>query len=777
VLRWVTVVVGCLLAAARPAEGIGFGVGPDGWEMVGESALQAVIFQDQGTEEIILQASFPPTDRPLVWALALPRRPTVSVAGAEAYSALRRVMGERGRLDGPGPGRDLFPYIPVFAGDSLSRFAVAPPGNPAILRGWFERNGLTRSGTAYAACRRQLERGRWLVLVRVEHYAGTPRRQLNRSVTAGPLRIRFGAPRPLLPLDWDSTSGGVAWADLYVVHTNPFTVAGPGRKAWTVSFARPGPVPLPLASRYPWTTGRDFWISRLRRESDSPAGEAIRLAPYDPMPVPGVEALRDQAAAIACLGLLDRRDAVGPLEELLATGDPERADAGAAMCALARLGVREVVPRLLDFAEHGGWNARRNALFALGLLDVREAVPYCLAGLTRTQETGTDTLTDRVRSLWMRMNSIPAMRERLLCIELLQEHGDSTCLAPLRRMLADSLIERLPRPAKTRPRPLPRTCIRAALAGLGDPDAYRSFRDDLAREAGDIYPGSRHYLGSIVNGRPPPGLKVVHEMDHLFPGAPEVRERLLREVSRDPTVPPFYRALLVTRLASPGPEDLAVLDRILEEGLSRAAPEISFRGRAFPGAVRETMDVDVSAALYAMGRPHETDRLLAVWWSEAGRRAGIRGEVAFALAATPSPNALPALLEYVTTDWDRAARSPEFASYLAGSAEELPRDTVRALGALDLRNRSGAISRYMRAVGGPRVLRRLAADPRLHPYLRLFWLIDLAGANRRRYGVSDPGGVGMVLLAKVAPEAVRLPAGAKLIEEARGRFRGDIFAF
>ncbi len=782
--RWALVVVGCSLLAGGPAEGIGLAVNAGQPVLIQEDARRAVIFYDHGHEELLVQAVFEGSDGPVCWVMAFPGRPTVSVAAVEALNNVSRIMAERGRLDGPPPVpggcAGVLSYISFSPGDSLSQLTVVGPADTAGLDAWFERNRFASTGGGYASCKGEMDRGRWLVLVRTTPYAWRRQAGVVRGVIAGPLRIRFDVPDPVLPMGPSPDPSGPTSLTLFTLAGQPLVAANAAPDSWGHRFAPPGPLPPSLADDLPGTATGDFWISRLEAELDSAPAEGIRFAPYDPMTDFSRGDRRDQLDAIACLGLLGRRDAVKPLMARLDAGDPRQAEAAAAICALGRIGDRAALPLLLARAKSESWRVRRDALWALGLMGAREAYPLFIRGLTRRQEN----LVQRTANGMVRYVNHPgsdlAEGERLLCVRLLQEHGDSTCLGPLRGMLRDSVSQGDRwRPADHRPYTL------AALAGLGDRDAYRSVLDELVRGspvtrpdalagAGGPFRFAGEIRGPILNGSPPSRWPAVTRVEERFAGAPAVRERLIREASRDAAVPDPGRALLVARLDRPTSADRDVLEAILDRALSHDDGSVVIGERRGAEEAGVLLDVGACAAVYALARLGETDRLLALWRSEAGERPGLRGELAYALAETGSPEALPALLEYVTRDWDAAFSDPNFAIALDRHRNRKPYDWIVALRAVDFDHRSREIREFVREAGGPEVLRRLAGDPALDPYSRLLWLLELTTAYARTYRVPDLNGTGLALLDRIAGPASGLPGGRELTEAVRAVLRGDL---
>jgi hypothetical protein len=412
-----------------------------------------------------------------------------------------------------------------------------------------------------------------------------------------------------------------------------------------------------------------------------------------------------------------------------------------ALWALGQVGTPAAVPTLLQWARRGPLEPRLEALRSLAELKAAEGLPVFLDGLTRAPSP----------------NDPPSAMdaERRLCFESIVALGNTSCAGPLRKIAEKNhgreawsqFNDPGNDPARTR---TGREAI-AALAACGDAKAVRIILQSVvagstvtqpasllraAAEGGNLsgFPWGFWIGKSLLLDNPPHPTEwpSLCEALELLKGRPAVLDDILRRAAVDPAVPAGGRVLLVGCLQNPGPADFAVLDAVWFDALGEAAVVTDLAVPAGRGdrSTQVRYNLNACAVVHAYGRCRNDEALRRLWKSCPPGDQVLQGEIALALSRVGSRRGAPVVLEYVTREWDRAARSPDFANSLRGRDDlKISELLLEESNLFDFSYRNHDITCFLLSTGDRRTMQALVLDPSLHPYLRLYWIQRLAGSQ------------------------------------------------
>jgi hypothetical protein len=149
------------------------------------------------------------------------------------------------------------------------------------------------------------------------------------------------------------------------------------------------------------------------------------------------------------------------------------------------------------------------------------------------------------------------------------------------------------------------------------------------------------------------------------------------------------------------------------------------------GVSSERYNVPLCVAAYALGRHKAAGPLLALWRSSAGAEHDVRGEIALAMALADTEAVLPAIEDYVRSEWSARAASGAYVDgiFAASRGREPAAWDMKAIDA------GVRVAPIERALFGPRStperVLRLTTDPELNPWLRIFWVMRLPAYEAR----------------------------------------------
>jgi hypothetical protein len=238
-------------------------------------------------------------------------------------------------------------------------------------------------------------------------------------------------------------------------------------------------------------------------------------------------------------------------------------------------------------------------------------------------------------------------------------------------------------------------------------------------------------LPLLSPGRSMFGWGELEAWNELLAPRPEAHDRVLRAAVADPATPEVGRGMLLGLLQHP----TAAEDRALLALGRRALGADSLFVRvtsSFPHEVNPLRyNIPLCVAAYALGRHKAAGPLLELWRSSAGAEHDVRGELAAAMALADTEAVLPAIEEYVRSEWNARAASRAYVDeVVAASHGHDP--AAWDMNSIDAGVRVGPIAGALLGPRStpPRVL-GLTTDPGLSPWLRIFWAIRLPAFETR----------------------------------------------
>lgn len=739
----VTAVLACL---ARASIADGTFVWRNESADIREPEQKAIVLFDDGLEDLVLEVRFEGAPGDFGWIVPLPSRPRLRADDSSLFVRLSQATqgphaprSERTRRMTATMGASTMDDVTVLqrARIGIYEAAVLEARGGGALAEWLRENGFRAPPGAPAIFGEYARRGWVFVALRISpSQADSATRRALASGTIQPIRFRFRTPEPVYPLRISALGGSRSEILLYVVARRPLVHRTCDRAAWTEYAC--GPVHpwigLDPDSTFPGLANGRGFLTKLRASLMPGQMEDLYFRPYDPVPGLSSADERQRIEAVAHLGWIKPPNAAQRLAAFVRARPGGSTETITALWALGQVGGREAVATLTRQAARGPHVARVEAMEGLALLGAREALPLYVRGLTpgtkllsRLQYTG------------------DATRIAEACGEHLVAQADSTCLVPLRR-----LLRRTPGPGRnassieisTRDRVL------AALAAAGD----RAARDTIvARLTAESALSTRAALRGSLRDRGSanyfpsgfwPALHLLHQHSfvyggcrqlevwhRLLAGRPLVHDDVLRRAAAHPGMTDVGRTMLLGLLARPEPTDADALLSLARRGLGAESLHVVLRTDNIGGSGEQVRyNVPVCVAAYALARHRAVGALMTLWRECPTGDRDLRGELALALCEADTDLAVPLLVDYVRSEWNERAGSPDFLKRVLASVERRRPQTPAArapgdhdLSAMDVGYRVRAITSRLAHRDDPESLVRLITDRSLHPWLRLFW--------------------------------------------------------
>jgi len=702
-----------------------------------EPEQKAVLVFDRGLEDLVLEVRYEGAVRDFGWIVPLPTRPRMRAEDPKLFEQLSMATQETWRPRSQRL-RGLTATLGTSAGEAhlLQRVdigiydaAVLAAPNGAALRRWLDANRFHVPTAAFATFDDYAARGWVFVAFRVR--PGRADSVTHAALAAGtlqPVRFRFRTDEPVFPLRVSAIGGRTSEVLLYVVASRALVHRTCTRAAWTENACHPAGawIGVDPDTAFPGLASEHGYLTKLRA-SVSPADmEDVRFRPYDPLPELDSADGRRRLEAEAYLGWVKPAGAAARLASVLDRAGLSEDERLTVLWALGEVGGPAAVAALARQARSGSGLARIEALESLSRLRAHEALAIELH-ILEGAEPGDRAWEER------------ELRE--MCLEHVIAQGDASCIDRLRG------IERRARGVRSR-YPTEITFadrVLAAAAACGDAAVERRIVGSLvtssAITARDVLPERiRGAERGTINGRsnalwpilplimPWPssfGWGELEKWHGLLAPRPEAHDRVLRAAAADPAMPSVGYGMLLGLLQHP----TAAEDRALLALGRRALGADSLVVPVTDGSLRAVghirFNVPLCVAAYALGRHRAVGPLLELWRSSAGAEHDVRGEIAVAMALADTDAVLPALEEYVRSDWNARAAP---AGYV---------DVSRGLSAWDMRAIDVEVrvapiaSELLGPRSTPERMLRLITDPALTPWLRIFWAMRLPAYEAR----------------------------------------------
>lgn len=741
-----------LLVVAASARADGFFVWRNERVDIQEPEQKAIILFDRGLEDLVLEVRYEGAPEDFGWIVPLPSRPRIRVDHPSLFVDLSRMT-----QDAPAPRSRRTSRLRSMSGATIGQVgeiqrarvgiydaAVIEAPDGKSLTAWLQRNGF-RMPRGAGPMLAEYARRHWVfVALRIAPgHSDSSTRAALASGTVQPIRFRFTSHEPVYPLRVSALGRRPSQVLLYVITREPVVHRTCDRVRWIENACGPlqGWNSLDPDSAFPALAGGQGYITKLRATLAPGQMEDLYFHPYDPMPGLAGSEERQRLEAIAYLGWRKPPGADDRLTAFLRARHDEDRESTTALWALGEIGGDRAIAELRRHAERGSPFHRLEAIEALANLRAAEAFPIYLRALAPRRDDfgGRD---DR----WQERYVVEA------CFEHLVEQGDSTCIAPLRRRLGEGPWDERLLPgfeatheerilaalAAAGDRAARDTIVRRLVAGrdLTTPEALR--RSIGRRGTINDFPSGFWPAVHLLHGNAFGGWRDLDVWHALLAGRPEVHDQVLRRAAADPTMTDLGRTLLLGLLSHTRSEDAGPLLDYARRGLVADSLMVTLSANSIPKAgVPVRYNVPVCTAAYALGRHRAVDALLALWQASPRSDHQLRGELAAVLSGIESEAVVPAVMDYVRSEWNTRAASPDYARGVIASANDrLPSALTRApfdwdFRGIDIRYRALPITSLITSRSRPDSLVSLVTDATLSPWLRVYWAVHVPAYDRR----------------------------------------------
>lgn len=729
-----------------------------------EPQQKALIVFDRGLEDLVLEVRYEGAPSSFGWVIPLPSRPRMRADVPRVFETLSRATqdfhpprSERsGRLAST-EGLSVPGSVEVLERARVGIYdaAVLTANRPDALERWLTTNGFHTPSGASEVFGDYIRRGWVFVALRItpDHANATIRTAL-ASGSIQPVRFRFRAPEPVFPLRVSALGGAEAEVLIYVIASRPLVHRTCTGATWTENAAGPWPTGLEADpdSAFSGLSGGRGFLTKLRARVGPSRMEDVYFRPYDPAPGLVSADQRRRLESVAHLGWLAPPGADRHLIRFLDAHPGESQESLTALWSLGRVGGSDAEATLLDRAQRGPWLARIEAIESLARIRSRAALPVYVEGLN-----------DAVLAGLYEQALIEA------CFDHLIEQGDPSCIPSLRRLGRARGTDH--RPDRFRSEASLEDRLLALRAVLGDEDASDEIVRQLIAQSSittpECLPASMRDRGT-TNDYPsgmwpvllfapwPPyqGWWQLQRWHSLLAGRPDVHDRILRDVADSRGMPSLGRILLIGLLVRPTPAEIDRLLELARRGLGSDSLSMTFHPGRGERAVRYNVPVCTAAA--ALARHRAADALLALWRECPRDDPDLRGEVIAWMSSVDTSMVMSALTEYVRTEWNERASSPEYARSVVASLNPVGRE-------IDVSYRASAINQ--RIAHDPKAVLPLMTDPTLSPLLRLHWIQQLPAYEARMRSLVPEARRSLSSIARIAPSDSALSvaiAGARM---------------
>lgn len=718
-----------LIAGAQFSYADGGFVSADTTRDIREPEQKAMIIYDNGLEDLILSVKFDGAPEDFGWIVPLPSVPKMAIDSSSLFYKLSRgtqkpKIGQseyrrRDRLE-RGGGAALTIVEKQIVG--IYDITIIRSESLDSLLSWFGRNSYQIDSEAGSIFDEYMRQSWVFVAMRIngsESDSVTANSLRTGDIT--PIRFQFRTEEPVYPLKISAINGGRSDIVLYVYAAEQLDPTPLPNVEWNVRVFGPKDIRfdyLDVSYSYPGLWDRKASLTKISGRIHANDMEDLYFTSYDPFPRLNSDDTIIRAEAATHLGRLRIPDGVDGLIDLLDRSTEESIDVFSSLWALGEIGTPEAISCLVQWCDHPSTVIQIEAVSALGLTWSPDAFPSLISGLLRT--TPNDTVSF--------MGDYRAKNARELCFQNLMPILDSSHVDVLRELALshngheawhDPIVEVRRTNEEVghyKNRVISATLGKravVALAVLGDSLSTYTLKAAIieqSREVRDSTLEKRRDRPQIQTSTWIRKWKCFNAVNSMLEQRPEARDPLYHALMTDSRLPDIGKTIVISRMDDPGEPDLDTLVSIWQRAI--ATPRFI--------SVEEsdttlTYNYKACAAAYAFAKLKACGRLLELLRTVPPSDEMLRAEVIYALALTHSPDALPAIIEYLKEEWNSTAASYKYTTALSSHNPRKSR--------LDLDYREFEIRRFFQSTpGASGEMDKIIVDPNIHPHLRLYWI-------------------------------------------------------
>jgi len=400
-----------------------------------EPEQKALLRFDDGVEDLVLSVRFEGAPEEFGWIVPTPAVPELREVDALLFEQLSRMTqhrqirrSRRGAALHQTMGMDR---VQILKTESVGIYdaTVLRADDGSSLRRWLRDNGFRMPRRGSRVLDRYAREGWTFTALRIrpaEQDAATGDALASGEIQ--PIRLTFACEEPVFPLEISSLAGGDAVVLLYVLARTPLVPAGL-RADWDTRVW--SGTEQAWIDRYRALTGDEqfasfasvpSFLTKHRARIEARRMEDVTFQPYRPAEVLQGRDSDDRTDAIVHLGTTKPR---GAEQQLVAAARRKPVDADervSLLWALGQVGGDEATDVLIEFAGSDDLEIRVEAMEALSEIGSSRGLFRAIEGLT-PREGGGDP-----QAGWRKVAAQEASLDYLL------QHGNETCLDPLRRI-------------------------------------------------------------------------------------------------------------------------------------------------------------------------------------------------------------------------------------------------------------------------------------------------------------------------------------------------------
>jgi hypothetical protein len=631
-----------------------------------EPEQKALIIQDHGWEDLVLEVKYQGKARDFGWIVPVPSEPTLNAENAHLF----QVLSEATQDNTPAHAPKMRGVIESATSHSISvlqesrvgiyQTATLSATDGAALTHWLKQNDYHVEPRARSILDEYSKKGWLFVAARIDvpRYAQS---SLNEG-TIEPLRIGFHSAEPVFPLRISAAGGQTSDVLLYVISRRPLGLGVDRTVAWKTPYS--GPVPGWIWNELdPDTLFADLRracvLAKFRADVSPERMRDVTFAPIRPADVfsgtsSSPDAVLERGRAAAMLGASRDTSSVPALIRFVRGPKRDVTEIRSGLWALGQIGTDPAMREVAHWIGDDRDVLRQDAISIMESTGSRAGIDASLARMASAKNIGDfrylpspefDYLLNVLRpgDLPKVNAAFPAssgLRKGRADLPFWCNEGDERDY--LRLSLGD-------------PFTLDWYCDSLVSQGqvTGRPDDAASAR--LGSTIDDSFPRA-FWTGAVVAVEPGSGglWGLLGETMQVFRSVPQMREAILHRLAMDPRLPEAGRVICISYAQAPTPAEHQYLRGIWRA--ARSGQEVHLHtGLRFGD---DSIDYPKRSCLvaYTCGRHHWVNDLLSMWGEVRGAAPtdALRGEVAFSLAMTDSAAALEPVVEYVRSSWDVA---------------------------------------------------------------------------------------------------------------------------